>query len=91
MSDYLSADRLRKFVLEFDDTRILVRRGLMLDVILDFFFQIFCAFRSLCQNDACLYDLTSYRIGSRLNSAFENERKFHDNAFDLKGTDAVAG
>ena len=36
---HLAADRFRQFVDEFDDARVLIRRGVRLDVFLNVFFQ----------------------------------------------------
>ena len=53
-ADDLSADRLGQIVPELDDSRILVRSGPLLDVVLDIFFEFLGRFCALHENDARL-------------------------------------
>ena len=86
----LSAYSLRKLGLELNYSGVLVGSCLFLDVLLDLLLELVGRLCSLYENDASLYDLTSYLVGSGRNATLEDVRKLHDNAFDLEGTDAVS-
>ena len=91
VSLYLTADSLRQPLSEYYDSGVLVRSGVALYVILDLLFECIGRFCSLNENNTRLYHLTSYLVGLCGYAALKNVGKLHDNAFDLKGTDAVSG
>ena len=64
---------------------------MLLNIVLNFFFEFLGGLCSLCENDRCLNNLTSDLIRSGGNTTLENVRQLHNNAFDFKGTDAVTG
>ena len=55
----LAADRLGQLVAEDDDARVFIRRGVMLDIVLDLFFERLGRLRALRQDDARFDDLTA--------------------------------
>ena len=87
----LSADGFGQFVAENDDARVFIGRSFRFDVVLDFFFEIVRGLRALGQNDARLDDLPAHFVGGGRDAAFEHVGEFHDDAFDFKRPDAVAG
>ena len=89
----LAVEGLRKLINELDDTGILVRRCLLLDVVLYLFLELFSTFGSLDECDGSLYDDTSdaLRVRCTGNCALENIRKLHDDVLDLEGSDTVTG
>ena len=74
-TSYLAACSLWKLVHELNDTWVLVRSRMLLDIVLNFLLQLVCADSSLCENDRCLYDLSSYRVRCSTYAAFQNIRK----------------
>ena len=89
-SSDLAADGLGQLVNEFNDSGVLVRSGVALYVALNFLYEIVGGDGALGEHDGRLYRLTSYGVGNTRDSALKNVGKLHDNAFDLKGTDAVS-
>jgi acyl-CoA synthetase (AMP-forming)/AMP-acid ligase II len=91
IADDLSADRLRELGFELDNSRVLVRSGALLDVLLNILLQLIRRHCSLDKNDACLDDLTADIVLDSGYAALEDVRKLHDNTLDLERSDAVAG
>ena len=92
VADDLAADGLGQLVAEFHDARVFVGRGVLLDVVLDFLFQLLR--RRRCPWSArCVALTTCPRISIRHggDAAFEHVGQLHDDAFDLERPDAVAG
>src|SRR5574344_273648 len=89
----LSGYCFRKFIDELDDTRILVRRGLLLDVLLNFFFEFVRSFGAFDKRYCCLDDYSAYALRIRRAGyrTLENIRKFHDDILNLKRSDTVSG
>ena len=89
----LAVEGLGELINELDDTGILVRSGLLLDVVLDLFLEFFSALGSLDECDGSLYDDTSdtLRVRCACNGTLEYIRKLHDDVLDLEGSDTVAG
>ena len=86
----LAGDGLRQLVREHDDTRVLIRGGMRLDVILDLLLERFTAALALHKLDRRLDDLAAHGVRRGGNAAFEDVRKLHDYVLDLGGTDPVA-
>ena len=59
-SDDLTADGLRELFFELHNSRILIRRGMLLDVVLDFLLQLLRALGALDEHDAGLDDLPAH-------------------------------
>src|SRR5574344_266138 len=86
-----TADRLRKFFDEFDNTRMFITRCLVFYVVLQLDFKFFRRLESRIKNNGCFYKLTAFFIFDAGYRAFENSRMLHEHAFNFEGTDAVAG
>ena len=87
---YFSAYCFWKLCAEFYYSRILIRSGSGLDVVLNFLLKLVCSLIALYKYYACLDYLTADLVGCRRNSAFKNIRKLHDYVFDLEGSYTVA-
>ena len=90
IADDFSANSLRQFILENNNSGILVGSGVLLDIVLDIFFKLLARLSTLGEDDAGLDDLSSYLVGSGGNTALKNIGKLHDDILDLKGSDTVA-
>ena len=90
-SDDLAADGLRELFFELHNSRILIRRGMLLDVVLDFLLQLLRALGALDEHDAGLDDLPAHLVRRSGHAALEHIRQLHDDVFDLERPDAVAG
>lgn len=88
-SDFTAYGFGKRFT-EFHNTRIFIRRGVNLDVLLDILFQRFGRFRVLYQDDGSFDHLSAYGVWSGGDGAFQNVRQLHDHAFDFKRPDSVA-
>ena len=90
ISDNLAARCFGKLVLENNDSRIFIRCGVLLNIGLDFLFELLGRLRAFSQDNGSLNDLTSYFIGSGRNAALKNIRKLHDNVLNLERSYTVA-
>ena len=88
----LAVEGLGELIDELDDTGILVRSSLLLDVVLDLFLEFFCSLGTLDESDRSLDDDASYalRVRSAGNGTLEYIRKLHNDVLDLEGSDSVA-
>ena len=90
ISDNLAARCFGKLVLENNDSRIFIRCGVLLNIGLNFLFELLGRLRAFSQDNGSLNDLTSYFIGSGRNAALKNIRKLHDNVLNLERSYTVA-
>ena len=63
---------------------------MLLNIGLDFLFELLGRLRAFSQDNGSLNDLTSYFIGSGRNAALKNIRKLHDNVLNLERSYTVA-
>ena len=84
------AQRLRQLINKLDNTRIFIRSGRLLYVILDFFNKLVGRHTPLDENYGSFYNLPSHLVRVSGNRALQNGRMFQNRAFDLKRTDTVA-
>ena len=90
-ADDLAADGLGQALPELHNSGVLVGSGAALDVVLNFLLQLVGALGALHQHNAGLDHLAANLIGSGGDTAFQNIGQLHDDVFDLKGSDPVAG
>ena len=64
---------------------------MLLDVVLDLFFELVRALGAGDEDDGGLDDLPADLVRRGGNAAFEHVRQLHDDVFDLERPDAVAG
>ena len=89
-SDF-SADGLGQVVHKLNHSGVFVRCGVSFNVVLDFLFKFVALFLALYEDNRCLYNLTSYRVGNGGDCTFKNVGQFHNYVFYLKWSYAVAG
>ena len=90
-TSYLTADGLGKLGNKLNDSGVLIRCRMGLNVFLNLLLQSVRTLLPFYKNDGRFYDLTSDFIGNGSDCTFQNVRKLHDYAFDFKRADAVTG
>ena len=68
----LAGDGLGQAVTEHHNTGVLVRCGILLDILLNFLLQFFCSLDALSQHDGCLNNLATDGIGNCGNTTLHN-------------------
>ena len=89
----LTRNGFRQFIDEFDDTWIFVGSRRLFDMVLQLFRELWAGDVAALfgENDGCLDDLSTDRIRSGGDGAFQNAWMLHEGGFDFEGGDAVAG
>ena len=87
----LAAQGLGEFIYIFNDTGVFVGGCYMLYMVLQLLGQLRAGSIALCQDDGCLYYLSTDGIRCGSDGAFYNCRMLDQSTFNLKGSDPVAG
>src|SRR4051794_2876618 len=88
---HLSTRRLRQFVREVDDARVLVRRGLALDVVLELGGQRLGGRDAVAQHDDRAHDAAALLVGRGDDRRLRHRGVGNQRGLDLERADAVAG